>query len=110
MALKGDLGDHFVLGRRVRPMTLEYATSNVPRIILLLKRRQLQITRRFSPENLPLFYLHRPNFLEDQWLMLESDFLRMKKVASNVSVRLFPSDSESAIIARIRASVQVEWS
>lgn len=76
---------------------------------MLLKRRQLQITRRFSPENLPIFHLSRIRHQEDRWTLLESDFLRIKEVARQVDVRLFPSEDITAVLARIRARVMVEW-
>lgn len=112
MSLEGDLGDQLTRGpcpRRQRPITLEYASANVPRIILLLKRRQLRISRRFSPERAALISLSRDLHPEDRWVLLESDFLRVKDVAADVDVSLFRSESDSDVIARIRARVEVEW-
>lgn len=112
MSLEGNQGDRFTgdpLSRRLRPITLEYALLNVPRIVLLLKRQQLSITKVQSREDLPVFFLSRNRHLEDRWTLLESDFLRVKQIASQVDVSLFPSEPVESVLARIRAVVQVEW-
>jgi len=112
MSLEGNQGDRFTgepITRRARPVTLEYAVANIPQIILLLKRRQLTVHRRMVREGPPIFYLYRPARPWERWFLLESDFLRVKQVASEVDVNLFQSDTEQDVLARIRARVQVEW-
>jgi len=112
VSLEGNQGDRFTgdpSNRRLRPITREYALLNVPRIVLLMKRRQLSISRGQSREVLPVFLLFRDRHPEDRWTLLEEDFLRVKQVASQVDVRLFPSESVQSVLARIRAVVQVEW-
>lgn len=112
MSLEGGPVDQFTqdsVNRRLRPINHDYAVNNVPQIILLLKRNKLKITRSFSRENPPVMYLDYPNHIGNKWILLESDFIKIKEVAKKVDVRLFPHEREDVILNRILAYVLVEW-
>ena len=92
-----------------KQITIEYALLNVPRIIYLIEKKQLSIVKNSSRESAPTFTIYSNKYLEERWVFIESDFIRIKKIASLVDVSLFPSDPLNVILDRIKAVIKVKW-
>ncbi len=92
-----------------KSITIEHALLNVPKIIYLIGKQQLNITKSRSREHAPTFIVYNKNHPEEKWEFIESDFLRIKKIASFVDVSLFPSEPLNVILDRIKAVIEVKW-
>jgi hypothetical protein len=113
MALDGSIKSRYSgepCFRRLRPITLEYAEANLPRLIIKLKRRKLLIHASQSREHPRVFIIYDPkNINTDFWVLLEEDFEKTKEIAKNIIINQFPSENIREIEARIRAYVAVEF-
>lgn len=103
------LGDRFAYGRRLRPVTLEYALKNFPRMIIDMKQGKLHVEVRGTVRGKEILRVWKPNLRESEQMILRSDFEKCRDIAKKVSIPLFPSDNFSIIEDRIRAHIRVEF-
>lgn len=95
--------------RFLRPATRDQALASFPRLIYLLKKGQLSVSKPEAAEGPRIVRASSPGRVEDTWVMLFSDFERCVKVAGQVIVPLFATEPVTDSIARIRALVSVEY-
>lgn len=110
--MDGSLPNKFTgepVNRLFRPVTYEYACSNLPRLIVLLKQNKVQVLTDSVRDGIDIVRLQVPGYKEDQWVLLRSDFELVKKIALNSSLAIFQSDTSEIIQNRILAQVQVEF-
>lgn len=110
--MDGTLGDKFGgdrPARRIRPVTFEYAVANFPKLIVRLKQGRLLLSSQSSREGPETILLYDPKRIENRWFLLKSDFDIVKKISDESVLRLFPSDTEKDIEARILVKVKLEF-
>lgn len=94
-------------GRRIRPITLEYAEENVPIIVLLLKRDKLIINSSGAVQ-LPKFYtLTNKNKRDQFWQLLEVDYELVIRILNESTIPLFDSDVETILTDRLLSLVRL---
>jgi hypothetical protein len=100
-----------VPNRRLRLVSYEYACTKLPRLIIFLKQGiQLRITTGSHREGYDVVTIYRLTHPEDFWVLLREDFERVKKIASDSSLRIFGSETDQEVKNRILALVKVEFS
>ncbi|HEY8097224.1 MAG TPA: hypothetical protein VIE65_14160 [Methylobacter sp.] len=110
--MDGVLGDRFTWigdARRLRPVTFDYACANFPRLIAELKRGHLLVSRQQSVEHPEVIIIYNPKKTHDRWVLLGTDFDIITDIATNSVLRLFSSDTEASIEARILTQVKLKF-
>lgn len=95
--------------RQLRPATHDVALASFPLFILRLRQNALSISVPCAVEGPRVLRASVPGRVGESWTMLYSDFEKCKDIAALVSVPLFATDTEGAILARIAARVSVEF-
>jgi hypothetical protein len=104
--MDGTISDKTVDGRRLRPATQSYAASVYPEMILKLRQGKLQVSVSTSPDQSPVTLFSNSN---DHYTITHEDFVICRSIASDSSIPLFATDTDSNYIDRIRALVVVRF-
>ena len=105
--MDGTLSDKIVDGRRLRPATQSYAELVYPEMILKLKQGKLQVSVLTSPDQSVVTLFSNS---KDHYVLVYEDFVICRSIASDMSIPLFATDTDSDYIDRIRAMVKVQFS
>lgn len=114
MPLDGALSDKLSgepVPRRIRPVTLEYASAHFPKVIIRLKQGRLHVhtARAVHERETVLLRSRDPAARHEHWFILKSDFDIVKEIAADINIRSSPYESLRQVEDRIRARVEVEF-
>ena len=119
MSLDGSLSGKKFKGQLVRPATKDFAIRNFPQLIveiaLGLFNDQSFSSLRISVSSIisgkRLYRIYDLNRREFNYLMLQTDFDRCKKIALMLGkLPLFSSDTKRDYLARAKGMVETEFS
>lgn len=113
MPLDGALSDRLSgepIPRRIRPVTLEYASAHFPRMIVRMKQGRLHVStaRAAHDKEVVRLWNKDPTLKNEHWFILMSDFGIVKEIAADTAI-WNPYESIRQVEERIRARVEVEF-
>lgn len=103
--MDGRTGDGFIGGRKALPATLEEALSTFPPLIADLHLGILQVSVGSAAGEKRLVTCTTPQRIVH--VMLESDFLEIRKIAAFITSSAFPIDNRSILESRARSQVRI---
>ena len=114
MPLDGALSDKLSgepIPRRIRPVTLEYASAHFPRMIVRLKQGRLHVSTGKTVHDKEVIRLWNRNssMKHEHWFILRSDFDIVQEIAADINIRSSPYENLFQVEERIRARVDVEF-
>lgn len=113
--MDGSIRNSMFNGSRIRLSSSTYATEVFPRYVYFLALGTLLVDAKFPSDGIRLVYMTIPDgTVQDgnRTVVLSQDFDRIKSVAEHFSPqpRIFPSEPDSDVLARIAASLKVAFS
>ncbi|KKL45170.1 hypothetical protein LCGC14_2358330, partial [marine sediment metagenome] len=98
--------------RRIRPVTLEYASAHFPKIIIRLKQGRLHVhmAKAVQDKEVILLRSRDPAARHERWFILKSDFDIVKSIAADINIRSSPYEGLRRVEDRIRARVEAAFS
>jgi len=106
----GILGDRVAKGRLLRLATLTYALDNFPRLIYRIKQNRARIQSTTILNGKKIFRIRDSINRHEWWVILETDFNLCRDIATEIELKIFPSDTPKTIEDNIRALVRVSFS
>jgi len=108
MSLDGSLSSLYVDGgRRMAPVTQQFASETLPPFVFWLNKNQLQVSRMADSLGHVIVWMQNGIQIEQKCALLEADFIIVKNLADTMIIPLYPQEPYSDILARIRAQLQV---
>ena len=104
------LGDHVSGGKLLRLVTLTYALDNFPRLIYRIKQRRIKVLSSTIINGKKTYRLQDRVNRHEAWIILEIDYVICRDIATQIELKIFPSDTQEIIEKNIKALVRVSFS